>query len=36
MFIYIIDHNELNSSGKIQKRRFFLKKNGVISENKAI
>ena len=36
LFLYIIDHNELNSSAKIQKRRFFLKKNGVVSENKAV
>ena len=36
LFFYIINHNELNSSGKSRKRRFFLKKNGVASENKAV
>jgi hypothetical protein len=36
LFFYIINHNELNSSGKPQKRRFFLKKSALVSENKAV
>jgi len=35
-FIYIINHIELNSSGKSQKQAIFSEKNIVGSENKAV